>query len=114
MFVDIDHIKRANDELGHFFFSDGAMRFFNSRIHREVYAGRYFITSERYDAETPRLYTIRRANDDGSIDDVSEFQHYKTAREARHAIKIFLVHGGPRKAGGVWIPSNLYGKTNTH
>lgn len=95
----IDDIKRANAELGHFFFSAGAMRFFDSRIHRKVYAGRYFITSERYDAETPRLYTIRRANDDGSIDDVSEFQQYKTAHEAHHAIEIFLVHGGPADGG---------------
>ena len=94
-FKDIDAIKRANDELGHFFFSDGAMRFFNSRIHRNIYAGRFFITSERYDSKTPRLYTIRRANDDGSIGDVGEFQQYKTAREARRAIKMFIVHGGP-------------------
>ena len=74
-FKDIDAIKRANDELGHFFFSDGAMRFFNSRIHRNIYAGRFFITSERYDSKTPR--------------------QYKTAREARRAIKMFIVHGGP-------------------
>jgi hypothetical protein len=86
-----------------YFFSPGAMRFFDSRVLRGLYvveeeADRFralFITSERYDETSPRLYTVRVVTltadrlDDGStvyrqdIDQVGEFQAYDTAAAAR-------------------------------
>ena len=40
-----DDVKAANREAGRHFFDPATMRFFNSRVHRAVYGGRYFVTS---------------------------------------------------------------------
>jgi hypothetical protein len=80
----------ANRRLGQHFFSDGAKRFFNSRIGQSVYGGRYFITSEQFDRDrSPRLYTIRECIN-GNIETVGEFQQYETHAQARSAIKKLL------------------------
>lgn len=90
-FRTIADIKRANKELGHHWFSPDTMRFFSSRVLREVYGGRYFVTSEQFypvlGEAYARRYTIRVAADDGSIDTVGEFQAYKTARAAKAAAR---------------------------
>lgn len=85
MFKTIEEIREANRRAGLFFFSPDTMRFFRSRVGREVYGGRFFVTSEQFDDSSPRLYSVRRANDDGSIDTASEFQGYTSGAEARLA-----------------------------
>jgi hypothetical protein len=82
----IDQIRQHNAAIGQYFFSSGAMRFFSSRIGREVIGGRYFITSEQFDYNSPRLYTIRECID-GKVEQVSEFQEYKSGRAARAAAR---------------------------
>ena len=83
-YASIDHIKVANAERGHYFFDPATMRFFRSKIaSRSVINGRYFITSEQFDATSPRLYTIRICHDDGTIDTVGEFQQYETVAAAK-------------------------------
>jgi hypothetical protein len=82
-FFTIQQIKDANKAAGHFFFSPSTMTFFRSRVLRGVIGGHYFITSEQFDASSPRLYTVRRANDDGTIEDASEFQAFDTPNKAR-------------------------------
>ena len=81
----VEEIREANAAAGLFFFSPSTMRFFDSRVGSRVYGGRYFVTSERFSEASPRLYTVRRAEDDGSIEDASGFQEYTTAAEARLA-----------------------------
>jgi hypothetical protein len=77
-------ISKANG--GHFF-DPQAMRFFNSKIESELIEGRYFITSERYDLESPKLYTIRRISNRGQIlDDLGEFQEFDTLHGALVAL----------------------------
>lgn len=80
---------------GHFF-DKGSMRFFNSRIAEYGYNGIlcndketiysdlvFFVTSEKFDYKSPRLYTIRRLNrTTGEIITVGEFQAYKTSSGA--------------------------------
>ena len=64
------------------------MRWFDSRISSRIYGGRYFVTSERYNYDEPRLYTVRSFTySDGrlEIDTVGEFQQYETARQAHNA-----------------------------
>ena len=79
-------IKEANHINGFFFFEPGAMRFFDSQIHTiEPIHGCLFITSEQFNYDSPRLYTIRKANQDGSIESVSEFQEFETIEEANAA-----------------------------
>lgn len=70
MFKRMSEIKAANRAAGYFFFSPDTMRFFNSRVETGVIGGRYFITSEQYDENSPREYTARRANDDGTVETV--------------------------------------------
>jgi hypothetical protein len=52
-----------------------------------VIAGRFFITSEQFEASdgtrAPRMYTVRVANDDGSVDEISKFQAFDNLRAAR-------------------------------
>lgn len=77
------NVERANIARGHHFFSPESKRFFRSRIGTRLINGRYFITSEQFDWKSPRLYTVRRAEDDGSIETVGEFQQFDTAAKAR-------------------------------
>lgn len=90
-FWDMNEVERANADLGHYWFSPDTKRFFHSRIGDTLYGGRYFISSEcREPGETPRLYTIREANPDGSIDTVGDFQEYSTRAQAVRAIERLL------------------------
>lgn len=75
-------VERANDRAGLYWFEAGTMRFFRSRVGAYAYAtkdGRYayFVSSEQFSWDSPRLYTVRvqdRAT--GQIDTVGEFQQY--------------------------------------
>lgn len=79
-------IQRANENNGRHFFSKGAMKGFNSRVHDVVYSGCVFVTSERnnmpYCAPQPRVYTVRIAMDDGSIETYGSLGDYATRAEA--------------------------------
>jgi hypothetical protein len=77
----------AHERRGGYFFTPEIVRFFSSRIYRRyhpsgVIAGRYFITSEKWNAFAPRLYTVRRAEDDGAITTVGEFAAHRTPKQA--------------------------------
>ena len=75
---------------GHFFDKD-AMRFFNSRIPSGGYSNGkevFFITSEKYNSDSKRAYTIRKLTiKTGSIETVGEFQQYKTSTKANKEAK---------------------------
>lgn len=77
-------IKDRNRQGGFYFFSEGALRFFRSRVHDEVYGAGFFVTSEQFDDEAPRYYTVRFARSDGSVTTVGEFQQY-ASRSGAHA-----------------------------
>lgn len=90
MLNSIEEIKQANKAAGSHSFSPNTMRFFRSRVGFRVYPvkdGAFFTTSERYDNSTPRLYTVRRAYDDGRIETMGEFQAYNTSGEASKAAR---------------------------
>lgn len=95
-FFTITAIKQAAENSGNHFFERGAMRFFRSRIMRGAYpdpvkGGAYFVTSERFESmhgSAARAYSVRFANDDASrIETIGEFNSYKTAAQARRAIR---------------------------
>lgn len=92
-YTSINQIIAANEKRGHHFFDRDTLRGFGSRICPEIYQGRYFITSERDRGVSTsygfmqawggeRRYTVRRANDDGSIDTVGEFGQFPTKGQA--------------------------------
>lgn len=89
-FKRIDDIRAANFALGHHWFSPDTLRFFSSRIGKTVYGGRFFITSEQYNDNAPRLYSIREAKPNGAIETVGEFQGYATREAAIMAVQGML------------------------
>jgi len=82
----ISQIKANNARNGYLWFSKGAMRFFNTRIHDVVYGQCVFVTSERNDmpycAPQPRVYTVRIAMADGSIETYGSLGDYATRSQA--------------------------------
>ena len=87
-------IRRAHAAAGFHFFDQAAMRFFGSRILPTVHTDGHrvlFVTSERYDDRTPRLYTVREFDPTTArIDTVGDFQGYTTARQAHAAARAEL------------------------
>jgi len=63
----INNLKYKNEKLHHYFFSKGAIKFFNSRILPTVYKYNYFITSEQFDYKSKRFYKIRQSLQNGEI-----------------------------------------------
>jgi hypothetical protein len=90
MFKTISEIKDRNAEIGNHWFERGTMKFFRSRIAPGIYPlpdGALFITSEQFDENSPRKYTIRHAYENGHIDTVGKFQAYGFLEDARDAAK---------------------------
>lgn len=98
-------LKAYHSGSGGYFFTRGAMRFFDSRIVRSVYpgaAGWYFVTSEQFHPSEgpahPRKFTIRYMTPDGDIntakdEDGQGFQKYRTAADARAEIRRLIAAG---------------------
>ena len=86
MYKTIAEIRAKNKEAGKYFFSRNSMRFFNSKIESGVLEGQYFITSERYEPEQPKMYTIRKALETGHIINMGEFRQFYTVEEAKDYI----------------------------
>lgn len=80
-------VRAASKTTGHHFFDATTMRFFNSRVVTQLYAGRWFVTSEHMDADHVIGYTVREAKPDGDVDTVGDFQQYSTLADARDAVR---------------------------
>ena len=85
---DMSDIQRKH--VGHFF-DKGAMRFFNSRLTNIIYCslvGVYFVTSEAFDYNSPRLFTVRRLDlETGKIDTIGEFNELTKSQADSLALK---------------------------
>ena len=78
-------LKRLHENNGGYFFSEGAMRSFQSRIHDTVYGGCVFVTSQKnrsWQYEYPRLYTVRYMDSAGSTHTIGDFQGFETRSKA--------------------------------
>lgn len=75
--MQVCNIKYANEQAGQHFFSPSTMRFFKCRVGEKVYKGEklyYFVTSERFDWDGPRMFTVRKFDPEtGYVDTVGEF-----------------------------------------
>ena len=105
-----DEVRSRSDRKGGYFFDKDSMRFFSSRVSELMWQKGgsndpsyktkdiYFITSEadrgyiKHSGST-RAFTIRKANADGDIKTVSEFQEYPTLGEARKELKDIISNG---------------------
>jgi hypothetical protein len=87
----IDEVIRHSAQVGNYFFSEGAMRFFSSRTLSAVYGGRFFVTSEQ-DRGTysvwngERRYTVRECNR-GEIETRSVFGEFSNAEAGKKAAR---------------------------
>ena len=83
------NVKRNNKTSGWLWFSPGAMRFFRSKIESKLLKQKYFVTSEQFEDDSPRLFTIRVYDSKThQIDTVGDFQGYKTKDEAMDGVSI--------------------------
>ena len=91
-------LERFNASTGHYFFSTDSKRFFNSRIQTvPPYGGRVFVTSERMNWNSPRLYSVRCIRPDGGIESINPdptfkseaFQYFATRYDAHVFAKAY-------------------------
>lgn len=90
MWKTIMHLKAANAAKGGKFFSPENMRFMNSRIVSSLYAGKYFITSEKTRPERPEKFTVRAADCEANIKTASEFMEFDYIEFAREFLRELL------------------------
>lgn len=87
----MSEIKRIAKKAGSRFFDPDYMSFFSSRACGDgVRCGNnvFFVTSEQFDYNSPRLYTIRiLALDSGHIDTMGKYQQYETSKQAHDVIE---------------------------
>lgn len=83
-FENVEAVRKANRTIGHHWFDPSSMRFFSSHINGadKLINKRFFISSEQFDSNSPRLYTIRVVLPNGEVDTYGEFQAYKSRSEA--------------------------------
>ena len=85
-------IRRTADELGSHFFSPDTMRFFNSRLlntFRPLNADGtrgLFVTSDRFDSDTPREYRVRLYHFDTSFE-VDTLECFTTREQAERFVR---------------------------
>jgi len=86
----IADIKLRNQRNGGKWFDPSNMRFFSCRVQLDIYLNKkgeaFFVSSERRPGDR-RLYSVRVARRDGSIDTVGKFQGYETGRAAHAAAR---------------------------
>lgn len=84
----ITQMKKLNKEAGGYWFSKESMSFFDSKVETPANAKGYFITSEQFDEESPRKFTLRWFNPISyTVDTIGEFQEYETLEQAKNARK---------------------------
>lgn len=97
MFANMAEAKKAHKNFGGHFFDREAMKFFNSKVESQLIDGRFFITSERFNDESPKLFTIREIASNGEmLSDVGNFQEFNSLESAlvavgRHIERLNLV-----------------------
>ena len=90
----INDVIRHNKDAGKFFFSPATMAFFNCEIESHLIDDTYFVTSERFDPDGDKLFTIREYNyTDGSIGTIGEFQEYDRLEDALLYINQLVMEG---------------------
>jgi hypothetical protein len=84
----MDDVRAANRRIGNHWFDPDTLRFFGGRVSETLYGGRFFVSSERDSGgawDGRRFYSVRVANDDGTIGTVGEFGAYASRSGAHRA-----------------------------
>ena len=99
-------LKRNADKAGSYFLDDHTLKVFGNRMAADIYDGRFFVMSEKYE-DSPRYYRVIQFNfyshcDDEGYEQIGvkftdvgrsglEIAKFRTAAEAKHAAKICSV-----------------------
>jgi hypothetical protein len=87
MILTIAEMKRRDAETGQYWFSKGAMLFFNTKIESEPNEKGYFVTSEYMEDPDQKRYTIRFFDQKTNrVETIGDFRHYETLSEAIGAL----------------------------
>ena len=82
--MDITAIKKiATEGKSPYFFSSDTMKFFNSKVYkdvRKVEKGYLFLTSEVF-GDNPRHYAVRFIDLNGAIETIEKYHSLKDAKE---------------------------------
>ena len=91
-YKNIQEIIDHNFAAGQHYFSEGAMRFFNFVVAPTLFGENQniFITSEQFDEDTRRMYSVHLIDENGEIQDLSEFQKLKHIKQAKRFITNYL------------------------
>tara|TARA_R110002020_G_C16182901_1_gene764980 strand:+ start:785 stop:1120 length:336 start_codon:yes stop_codon:yes gene_type:complete len=86
-FMNVAHIVKTSREHNHYYFAETTAEYLQSRYYQHVFHYCYFISSEIYPHHAPpsvgeELYTIRRADEEGSVVSVGPLGRFKTLDEA--------------------------------
>ena len=85
-FESVAEIAEAHRRSGGFFFDADTLRHWKSKIHNQLYGGRYFVTSEPDSDGHDRRYTVRRATwPTGRLDSDGQFRQHPTRTAAHRA-----------------------------
>jgi len=84
MTLTIAEMKKRNKQQGEYWFSKGAMEFFNTKIESKPTEKGYFITSEYMEDPSKKRYTIRLFDQEtNKVETVGDFRKYETLKEAK-------------------------------
>lgn len=85
MFNNIEDVKKAHKAAGGHWFDESSMEFFDSIVYPELIQhpeGAYFVSSERFDSKSPRLFTVRFAHFNGEVETVGPFGAFDAKSDA--------------------------------
>ncbi len=89
-FETMQNLRHFNQSQGFHFFDPRTLAFFRSQIQtRPPYAGRVFVTSEAQSWGSPRMYTVRMIQDNGTIITIGKFQQFHLSSTAHDFARTF-------------------------
>ena len=85
--MNVAHMLKTSRENNHYYFSQTTAEYLQSKYYQHVFHYCYFISSEIYPHHAPEcvgeeLYTIRRADEEGSVTSVGALGRFKTLHQA--------------------------------
>ena len=89
-FMNVSHIVETSRKHNHYYFDEKTAAYLQSKYYQHVFHYCYFISSEIYPHHDPNgeeLYTIRRADEEGSVVSVGPLGRFKTLDLALHNIE---------------------------
>jgi hypothetical protein len=87
MRISIEEMKKRDSETGQYWFSKGAMAFFNTKIESEPTEKGHFVTSEYPEDPIQKRYTIRYFDPiTNKVETIGDFRQYETLSEAMEGL----------------------------